>query len=352
MNEGEKQNPSFVGSLAGDTKKGFDDAAALPDRLSRYSLAHQRTLVMSDYIKANVKIKPYQHLPVLLKNCGDYLVFRDYFTVGKIKLSAATFCKKHLLCPLCAIRRGAKTMKAYLDKLEVIKTDHPKIKAYLVTLTVKNGPDLYERFSHIQNSVKEYHVQRRNAFKGLRQSVEANKALGAVWSYEFKRGKGSDLWHPHLHAVWLGYEDPNPVELSREWLAITGDSFIVDVRPFEDQNDIVGGFLEVFKYAVKFSDLPLADNWHGFEVLSNKRLVSSFGLFRGVEIPESMLDESLDDLPYVEMFYKFIKGAGYSLKSVTDPRDDLNIIKEIPLTPYQKMLKGLAHGKQPILMEK
>ena len=41
--------------------------------------------------------------------------------------------------------------------------------------------------------------------------------------------------------------------LSREWHEITGDSFIVDVRPIS-QDDPVSGFIEVFKYAVKFSD--------------------------------------------------------------------------------------------------
>src|SRR3546814_1097214 len=48
--------------------------------------------------------------------------------------------------------------------------------------------------------------------------------------------------------------------LSEQWKKITGDSFIVDVTPFHDQDDVITGFLEVFKYAVKFSDLPLADN--------------------------------------------------------------------------------------------
>ena len=48
-------------------------------------------------------------------SCGDYLLFRHFFTVDKVKLHAAQFCKAHLLCPLCAIRRGAKALAAYLD---------------------------------------------------------------------------------------------------------------------------------------------------------------------------------------------------------------------------------------------
>lgn len=48
----------------------------------------------------------------------------------------------------------------------------------------------------------------------------------------------------------------------------------------------VNSFLEVFKYALKFTDLPLDDNWQGFKTLSHKRLIFSFGLFRGVDVPE------------------------------------------------------------------
>ena len=66
--------------------------------------------------------------------------------------------------------------------------------------------------------------------------------------------------------------------------------------------------MEVFKYAVKFSDLTLEDNWFAAQRLKGKRLLNSFGLFRGVEVPESLLDEPLDSLPYWDRFYRFIQG--------------------------------------------
>lgn len=101
-------------------------------------------------------------------------------------------------------------------------------------------------------------------------------------------------------------------KLRAEWEAITGDSFMVDVRPFHDQDDVLNGFLEVFKYAVKFADLSLDDAWHGYQTLSGRRLIASFGAFRGVDVPEDLTDEGLDDLPYVELLYRFVRGAGYS----------------------------------------
>lgn len=318
-----KEKPGYGKSLAGETQPGLDETSAFGGRLERYAEAKTRALFMADYIKSHVRVNA-ENGKVLeaLETCGSYLVFRDYFTVGKIRLSGMCSCKKHLICPLCAIRRGAKSVKAYLDKLAVIQLDHPGIKAYLVTLTVKDGSDLGERFMHLVRAIKRYHTQRRMANSSRRPSVEANKALGAVWSYEVKKGKNSGLWHPHLHAVWLCYEEPRLKDLKEEWNEVTGDSFIVDIRAFQDQENVSTGFLEVFKYAVKFSDMQPSDTWHAFETLKGHRLVASFGLFRGVKVPDTMTDDDLpEDLPYIEMFYRFIRGKGYNLSQVGTPVD-------------------------------
>jgi hypothetical protein len=99
--------------------------------------------------------------------------------------------------------------------------------------------------------------------------------VGAVWSYEVKRGDNSGQWHPHLHMIALAEVEPSQERLSREWHQITGDSFIVDVRPIV--GDPAEGFMEVFKYAVKFSDQPVADTWHAFQTLKGKRLLALLG---------------------------------------------------------------------------
>ena len=261
---------------------------------------------MADYAIRNDEVK----LAETLAACGNYLLFRDYFTVGKVRLHAAQFCKKHLLCPLCAVRRASKMVKAYMDRLERLRTVRGPFKASLVTLTVKDGDDLSERCGHLFRSVQKLHKAR----SGKGQTSEASKAFAAVWSYEFKRGSGSGLWHPHMHAVWLHDEPLDARTLSQQWHHITGDSFIVDITPFHDQENVLSGFLEVFKYAMKFSDLPLEDNWHGFEVLGGKRLIASFGAFRGLYLPDDLLDEPLDELPFIEHFYRYLTNAGYVLK--------------------------------------
>lgn len=305
------ENPQSEGILADDSGLGADGAAALPVRLARYARAHQRALRMSHYATSQGESK----LAQKLHKCGDWLVFRHYYTADKLRLHAADFCKKHLLCPLCAIRRGAKYLKAYMDKLETVRVEQPRLKAYMVTVTVKDGVDLQERFQHLRKAMKAMMQARRGHLSNplKNRHVEAARALGGVFSIEFKRGKNSGLWHPHAHMVWLCHEVPDQQKLSDEWRAWTSDSFIVDVRPFQDQTDLASGFCEVFKYALKFTELPLDDNWHAFETLSGRRLVDSFGLLRGVEVSDDLADEPLDDLPYIELFYQFLPRAGYSL---------------------------------------
>lgn len=286
-------------------------------RLARYGAAHHRALLMADYAVAQREVK----IAHKLVQCGSYLLFRHYLAVDEVRLMAADFCKKHLLCPLCAIRRGAKLVQAYLERLEVIGQYHPRVSAYLVTLTVKDGEDLGERFDHLRQGMRKLLQARRN-FGKVRSapSTESAKAIGGVGSYEFKRGRNSGLWHPHVHMVWLCYEAPDPAALSAEWRRITGDSYIVDVRPFHDQEDVVSGFLEVFKYAVKFSDLPLADNWQGYLTLSRQRLVFSFGEFFGVDVPDNLADELLpDEQRYVDLLFRYVAGAkNYRLEATPE----------------------------------
>jgi hypothetical protein len=274
---------------------------ALPARLSRYGKAKKGALYVAEYMDT---LPEHQPTSRRVRSCGDYLVFRHYFTIDAVRLHGAQLCCKHLLCPLCAIRRGSKALKAYLDRLEVIRASKPSLKPFLVTLTVKDGPDLEERFKHLAKSQHELWKRKRRGRGSVLDGV-----AGAVWSYEIKRGKGSGLWHPHLHMIALAESMPDADALSREWHNITGDSFIVDVRPI-DQEDPVSGFMEVFKYAVKFSDQPPKDTLHAWLTLRGKRLLASAGDFRGVEVPEDLMDDetALDDLPFATLFYRFMTG--------------------------------------------
>lgn len=301
-----------------------DEAQNLPSRVDRYGKAKDRAEAMVAYlrligpettslgtVRPDSRFDP-EHARQKLESCGNWLKFRSYFTVGKVRLAAASFCKEHLICPLCAIRRGGKALQKYQERFQIITRCRPDLKPYLVTLTVLNGPDLAERYAHLSTAYKRLMARRRE----LRTLSALRECSGGVGSVEFtNNGKG---WHPHIHLLVLAVEPPSQRDLRTEWEQITGDSFMCDVRPIEDP---VGGFCEVFKYAVKFSDLAPDLNWEAFRLLAGRRLLSSFGCFRGVEIPDDLADDlsDLDYLPYVEILYRYsFRARAYTVERLSE----------------------------------
>ena len=137
MGPPENKNPPPVPAGEGRIASDFGK------RLNRYGTAKKHT---SALIKA---IGPERaknlRLPFTrITECGDWLKFRHYYTVAQIKLAGASFCKKHLVCSLCAIRRASRLMASYLERYSVIRKAKPELSAHLATLTVKNSHDLGE----------------------------------------------------------------------------------------------------------------------------------------------------------------------------------------------------------------
>lgn len=337
----EKENPLQTDALAGDVCKGSDSFQKLPERIERYSKARAasdetisffRGIYKGDYPYCEEWISTDVLGPIIRKmeSCSQWLWFRHYFTQGIVRLSKVHTCQIPLLCQMCALRRGAKAVKAYLDRFEVVSSDNPSLRPYLLTLTVANGADLAERFEHLSSCWRSYLARRRDSLKKGRGLNELSKVAGGCFSYEITHDDSTGGWHPHLHAVVM-VDPSNPIDfpfggsgsakrasaLAQDWFSITGDSYIVDCRPIAQESP-AEGFVEVFKYAVKFSDL---DGWlklSAYQILRGKRLTGSFGCFWGVVVPESDADDLLDDLPYAELIYRHTKG-GYSLASIVAP---------------------------------
>lgn len=304
----EKENPAEA-QLGGEASTGSDEIGKLPARIARYSTAKDRATSMLQYcrkIGAEAEAKA-------LEQCGNFLLFHNYYTVGKVRLAKMESCKKHLLCPLCAIRRGAKTLRVYLDRFEHLKRTEAKFEASMVTFTVKNGPDLTERLEHLQKAIQRLQNRRRMAKKKkIHNGSEWTKALGVIGSYEIKVGERSKLWHPHVHAIVLHRDNIDQKALRDEWFQITGDSHQVDVQKLRHPEDPAQDFVEVFKYALKASDMSLEDNFHAYQVLSKKRLLFSCGLFWGVKVPKELTDDLLHGEPYQELFFRYFPGSGYN----------------------------------------
>lgn len=302
-----------------------------------YALLKKRSSLMADYVAQIRDESPdrqdIKRVHADVANCATYLVFHQYYTLPDqdVRLVKAHTCKKHILCPFCSRRRAAKSVLKNQERIDRALSENPRLKPVMITLTVKNGDDLEERFGHLRRAFKRLLERRRDYLKKGWGKTEFRKVAGAVFSYEFTNH--GDGWHPHIHVLALLDSWVDQEALSQEWHAITGDSFIVDVRRIKANKrhgtmEITSALLEVLKYSVKFQDLSLELNWHAYQTLKGKRLLDSFGVLRGISEPDDLLDEPLADLPYLELYYRYsYRKSAYDLTQVRrgDPskgRDD------------------------------
>lgn len=327
-----KTEKSPPGDNAGQAASPEGPEQAFKSRLHRYNEAKTKSCQIVDeipYYISKYSGKQYVSIAKAYDNmcsCGDWLLFRHYYTKDQYKLKGANFCKKHLICPLCAIRRSAKATAAVYEKVMKIMSEQPDLKLSLMTLTVKNRADLRDCKDHISNSFEKITQKRRNHKKGFVET-EFGKMVGGAFSFENKRGTKSQLWHVHLHGLVMHREDftmcwsqnecqmvPGP--LRDEWYAITGDSFHVHVRPFKDPLNPVNDICEVTSYAMKFSSMSTTDLLQSYLIFSGARLLRFYGDLYNLKVPTEMTDELLQgDLPYIDLMYRYHYGAGYTLSS-------------------------------------
>jgi hypothetical protein len=317
----ERATPLSETLLAGESDKGVSIDQLYDDRLIRYAKAKKRSTDMVAHIDMELQKETIPGLSpsVLpaLRVCGDFLRFQYYYQKDLARLAGANFCHVHLLCPLCAIRRGARLLRVALDKWQIILAEQPDFNLWLVTLTVKNGFDLQERFHHLQSNYTSLVELRQKQRKRNSLHCEFGKIEGALTSFE-TTWSDEYGYHPHAHMICALNKGVSilPEVLSQEWLNITGDSFIVDARPV--YGDPIGSFCEVTKYAVKTNDMTLEKQFQTYLALKGKNLFRSFGCFYGLEIPEDLNDvnEMAKDEPYIEIIFRYFKGVGYQATEV------------------------------------
>lgn len=304
------------GELGGNQDEGRSGLSDHPWRVERLGQAKARAAVLLQHLEASKKalvracagtdVEPLHVLGKLCR-CGDYLKFRFWYTIDDCRLVEAFFCQQHLLCAVCAIRRGVRMMNTYIPKVEELTRLYPHLHPVLITLTVRNGADLVERMEHLRRGIRVLMERRRDKLKKGRGRTEFSKVAGAIASIEVTYGKGG--WHPHVHMVALLSDWIDQQAFSREWYEITGDSFVVGVQRVDPMKPIAFAMAEVCKYALKFSDLTPQQTWDCFTTLRGRRLVFSFGCFWGLQVPETLTDDLRDDdLPYIDLLYRFSFG--------------------------------------------
>ena len=292
-----------------------------------------------------------------LNECGNYLLFKNYYTVEEIKLTKMRVCNQHLLCPFCASIRASRSIQRNNPKVVEILRQNRKLKPVLLTLTVANGEDLAERQEHLMSAFRTLMQRKRDWMKKGRGYNEFCKLLGGFYSYENTYNEKTGEWHPHLHIFGVLEEWIDQESLSSTWHEITGDSMIVDIRRVRKHKQLGYGkaIAEVCKYALKFGDLSVEKTWEAYMVLKGERKVGlrlsgSFGLLRGVKMDdEATTDDDLqEDLPYLEMLYKFVFGkqSYYDLVAVKqiEPQAKIDRMSEEEATTDRHDMREIERG--------
>jgi len=276
-------------------------------RLHRLACHKRRTLGLAQWLAEQGLLTPRL---ARLAQCQSWLVFRYEPEAARIRLSQTMSCDLPLLCPLCAIRRAARAGAGYQQRALTLLATAPDLRLFYAVLTIQNQADLAERFEHLQHQARLLLTRRQAAASAQRGhprlayacATSLAAVIAGAYSFEVKRGRNSGLWHPHLNLLLLA---PQPIDehaLTAEWHALTGDSYIVYCQPRPPDT---GTFVEIFKYALKFADLSYADTFWVYQTLHGRKLMGSFGAFRGLRLPP---EAAPPVSAYRELFYRYCAG--------------------------------------------
>lgn len=209
-----------------------------------------------------------------LANCRSQAYFMRHEDTGLLRI-ASSHC--HLRwCPLCATTRRNFIAGQTKDWLQTV--NNPK----LLTLTLKHSDEsLSDQVDRIYDSFRQ--LRKRSL---LRQSIK-----GGMWFFQVTQSKDGKQWHPHIHALIDSCFMPH-AQLKALWLAITGDSTIVDIRPIKDRD---ATSLHVARYAAAPCDLTSFSPGEAVEIvrdLKGRRLCGTWGSGRQISLRPHKPDDS------------------------------------------------------------
>lgn len=140
-----------------------------------------------------------------------------------------------------------------------------------VTLTLRHSA------SPLRNQVARLH----RCFRRLRSRPVWSSVRGGMVVLEVKWSSQHRRWHPHLHVVveggWI-----DAAELSRQWLRVTGDSSIVDVRSLRRGRDVAGYLAKYVSKGINHDcwiDVDASQEW--ITATRGLRVASTIGSWRG-----------------------------------------------------------------------
>lgn len=247
-----------------------------------------------------------------INECVNIIRFREYVD-WEVKLHKANFCKYDKFCLACATRRSIKMIQKF--EKWIIKYDLTNKNWYHITLTIKHNA--HQTLWELMAKLSDARDKLAQNYKNWKRPNQKKKSFFSqfewiVASLEISYWK--NWYHPHLHILactdkeikteyskflwWYSNRD-----LQKEWYNITKDSYSVGIRKITvwENNFDRKSIWEVFKYAVKFSNLKVSQIAEVIELQHNRqyRFFSTYWIFRSwkfEESKESNMDNSYSDI--------------------------------------------------------
>lgn len=258
----------FLSRTAADDAPATDEAAAF--RHGGWAPFRAR---VEAALRAHPKIAPRR--VAAFCSCGS-----DAWVMGRVVNYAFPSVLNYKICSTKCHDRfcvPCSQERSYRVRSALLKHMHGRQDLKLVTLTLRASGD---PLSTILDRLTKF-------FRLLRSRPLWKKAVtGGVSIIETKVGRGSGDWHCHFHVIVESKFIPQ-ARLSAEWLRITGDSHIVDIRPVGAR---IGAVSYITKYITKAADHSIvmdpARLLEALTAFTGRRLVSTFGAWRGLKLME------------------------------------------------------------------
>jgi len=198
----------------------------------------------------------------------------------------------------------------------------------MLTLTVRDGPNLVERLDFL---IRSWRAMTHEHRQGRRKYKE--RMCGGFRTIEVKLGKGSGQWHPHIHAMYLA--PPKSFEKDFEWLqsvwkSVTNGNGSVEVHQVKDRGSgILKAVCEVVKYCFAIDKATLgytSDPQRDLKIfeelywgIKGRRMFQTWGLLRGIK--ESDLEEEVgceleDEKKLAQFLCQVCGSTEYEIRSV------------------------------------
>lgn len=208
-------------------------------------------------------------------NCGSGLWLQRSADGEDLRLSCNT-CKNRFCIP-CKAAQAARISKSVTAMMK------GKVTRFLTLTQRHNNTPLRDQIDRLYRNFLE--LRRRVFWK--------SNVKGGVAFLEVKVSEFDGLWHPHLHIIITGrWIDAR--EISREWLAVTGDSSIVKIKAVKEDAGVAA---YVTKYVTKVIDHSVFHTPDKLDecilALRGRRLCFTIGDWRGKELDEVPKDDKV-----------------------------------------------------------